>query len=168
MLEPMTAANPFRSLSRSTVHGPGGISCAGSLYSVCFGRQPAVARPHHFRAPAGAGVQGWAAWHPVCRSASWTGPPRLPSLRLVHRLRSGPNFLGAGTGQANVVADTTITGDFTCRATNVDYRMDSASAQAFCVFPANLARSRHRARAASSLPPPSQEALAVRAELISH
>jgi len=29
------------------------------------------------------------------------------------------------------VAGTTITGDFMCRATNVDYRMDTASARAF-------------------------------------
>ena len=43
----------------------------------------------------------------------------------------GPNFLGAGTGETNIVAGTTITGDFMCRATNVDYRMDTASARAF-------------------------------------
>jgi hypothetical protein len=43
----------------------------------------------------------------------------------------GPNFLGAGTGETNIVAGTTITGDSMCRATNVDYRMDTASARAF-------------------------------------
>jgi hypothetical protein len=43
----------------------------------------------------------------------------------------GPNFLGAGATETNIVAATTITGDFMCRATNVDYRMDSASARAF-------------------------------------
>ena len=43
----------------------------------------------------------------------------------------GPNFLGAGSGETNIVAGTTITGDFMCRATNVDYRMDTASARAF-------------------------------------
>jgi Trypsin len=43
----------------------------------------------------------------------------------------GPNFLGAGTGETNIVAGTTITGDFMCRATNVDYRMDTPSARAF-------------------------------------
>jgi hypothetical protein len=43
----------------------------------------------------------------------------------------GPNFLGAGATETNIVAGTTITGDFRCRATNVDYRMDTASAQAF-------------------------------------
>jgi len=43
----------------------------------------------------------------------------------------GSNFLGAGTGETNIVAGTTITGDFMCRATNVDYRMDTASARAF-------------------------------------
>ena len=39
----------------------------------------------------------------------------------------GPNFLG----DTNIVAGTTITGDFVCRATNVDYRMDTFSAQSF-------------------------------------
>lgn len=43
----------------------------------------------------------------------------------------GPNFLGAGASETNIVAATTITGDFMCRATNVDYRMDTASARAF-------------------------------------
>lgn len=43
----------------------------------------------------------------------------------------GPNFLGAGAGETNIVAGTTITGDFRCRATNVDYRMDTPSARAF-------------------------------------
>src|SRR6185436_14753967 len=39
----------------------------------------------------------------------------------------GPNFLGA----SDVVAATTITGDAICRSTNVDYRLDTASARAF-------------------------------------
>jgi V8-like Glu-specific endopeptidase len=43
----------------------------------------------------------------------------------------GPNFLGAGADETNIVAGTTITGDFVCRATNVDYRMDTPSARAF-------------------------------------
>ncbi len=43
----------------------------------------------------------------------------------------GPNFLGAGSSETNIVAGTTITGDYVCRATNVDYRMDSRSARAF-------------------------------------
>jgi Trypsin len=43
----------------------------------------------------------------------------------------GPNFLGAGATETNIVAGTTITGDFMCRATNVDYRMDTPSARAF-------------------------------------
>jgi len=43
----------------------------------------------------------------------------------------GPNFLGAGAGEPNIVAGTTITGDFVCRATNVDYRMDTESARSF-------------------------------------
>lgn len=43
----------------------------------------------------------------------------------------GPNFLGAGATETNIVAATTITGDFMCRATNVDYRLDTQSARAF-------------------------------------
>lgn len=39
----------------------------------------------------------------------------------------GPNFLGSST----VVAAITITGDAVCRSTNVDYRLDTASARAF-------------------------------------
>lgn len=43
----------------------------------------------------------------------------------------GPNFLGAGATETNIVAATTITGDYVCRATNVDYRLDTQSARAF-------------------------------------
>jgi V8-like Glu-specific endopeptidase len=39
----------------------------------------------------------------------------------------GPNFLGT----SNVLAATTITGDAVCRSTNVDYRLDTASARNF-------------------------------------
>ena len=43
----------------------------------------------------------------------------------------GPNFLGAGATETNILAATTITGDLACRATNVDYRLDTESARAF-------------------------------------
>ena len=43
----------------------------------------------------------------------------------------GPNFLGGGSGETNIVAATTITGDAVCRATNVTYRLDTASARNF-------------------------------------
>ena len=43
----------------------------------------------------------------------------------------GPNFLGAGASETNILAATTITGDTPCRSTNVDYRLDTASARAF-------------------------------------
>jgi hypothetical protein len=39
----------------------------------------------------------------------------------------GPNFLGS----SDIVAATTITGDSVCRSTNVDYRLDTASARNF-------------------------------------
>ena len=39
----------------------------------------------------------------------------------------GPNFLGT----SNVIAGTTITGDAVCGSTNVDYRLDTASARNF-------------------------------------
>jgi len=43
----------------------------------------------------------------------------------------GPNFLGAGASETNVVASTTITGDSYCKSTNVTYRLDTRSARAF-------------------------------------
>jgi len=43
----------------------------------------------------------------------------------------GPNFLGGGSTETDIIAGTTITGDFVCRATNVDYRLDTPSARAF-------------------------------------
>jgi hypothetical protein len=43
----------------------------------------------------------------------------------------GPNFLGAGSTETRIIAGTTITGDYYCRSTNVDYRLDTASARAF-------------------------------------
>jgi secreted trypsin-like serine protease len=43
----------------------------------------------------------------------------------------GPNFLGAGKTETNIVAGTTITGDSICRATNVIYRLDTDSARNF-------------------------------------
>jgi V8-like Glu-specific endopeptidase len=43
----------------------------------------------------------------------------------------GPNFLGAGSDETNIVAATTITGDTACRSTNVDYRLDTPSARSF-------------------------------------
>ena len=45
----------------------------------------------------------------------------------------GPNFLGAGDEETAIIAAITITGDTACRATNVVYRLDSFSAQAFLV-----------------------------------
>jgi secreted trypsin-like serine protease len=43
----------------------------------------------------------------------------------------GPNFLGAGASETNIVAGTTITGDALCKSTNVIYRTDTASARNF-------------------------------------
>jgi secreted trypsin-like serine protease len=43
----------------------------------------------------------------------------------------GPNFLGAGSAETNIVAATTVTGDSMCRATNVVYRLDTQSARSF-------------------------------------
>lgn len=43
----------------------------------------------------------------------------------------GPNFLGAGATETNIIAGTTITGDIPCRSTNVDYRLDTPSARSF-------------------------------------
>jgi V8-like Glu-specific endopeptidase len=43
----------------------------------------------------------------------------------------GPNFLGAGATETNIIAGTTITGDSLCKSTNVTYRLDTVSARAF-------------------------------------
>jgi V8-like Glu-specific endopeptidase len=43
----------------------------------------------------------------------------------------GPNFLGAGSSETNIVAGTTITGDSLCKSTNVTYRTDTESARNF-------------------------------------
>ena len=43
----------------------------------------------------------------------------------------GPNFLGAGATETNIVAGTTITGDALCKSTNVIYRTDTPSARNF-------------------------------------
>jgi secreted trypsin-like serine protease len=67
-------------------------------------------------------------------NASWLRISMNPSLGdggTCYGDSGGPNFLGAGATETNIVAGTTITGDFMCRATNVDYRMDTASARAF-------------------------------------
>jgi hypothetical protein len=43
----------------------------------------------------------------------------------------GPNFLGAGEGETDVIAGITSTGDTYCKATNVAYRLDTPSAREF-------------------------------------
>lgn len=43
----------------------------------------------------------------------------------------GPNFLGAGGNETSIVAALTVTGDAMCLATNVVYRLDTASAREF-------------------------------------
>jgi secreted trypsin-like serine protease len=43
----------------------------------------------------------------------------------------GPNFLGAGASETNIIAGTTITGDALCKSTNVIYRTDTVSARNF-------------------------------------
>jgi hypothetical protein len=61
---------------------------------------------------------------------SWlriSGNPALGNGNTCYGDSGGPNFLG----DTNVVAGTTITGDTPCRSTNVDYRLDTASARAF-------------------------------------
>jgi secreted trypsin-like serine protease len=43
----------------------------------------------------------------------------------------GPNFLGSGANETNIVAGVTVTGDMFCKSTNVIYRTDSPSARGF-------------------------------------
>jgi secreted trypsin-like serine protease len=43
----------------------------------------------------------------------------------------GPQFLGAGSGETPTQVSITLTGDTPCKATNVDYRLDTPQARAF-------------------------------------
>jgi Trypsin len=43
----------------------------------------------------------------------------------------GPNFLGAGEDETDIIAAITITGDSMCRATNVTYRLDTQAVADF-------------------------------------
>ena len=43
----------------------------------------------------------------------------------------GPHFLGAGANETNLLVALTVTGDTPCRSTDVDYRVDTASARDF-------------------------------------
>jgi hypothetical protein len=43
----------------------------------------------------------------------------------------GPNFVGAGSGETQIIAGVTVTGDTVCRATNVIIRLDTPVAHAF-------------------------------------
>lgn len=43
----------------------------------------------------------------------------------------GPNFLGVGTEESDIVAAVTVSGDRVCRATNVVLRLDTRSARSF-------------------------------------
>jgi hypothetical protein len=43
----------------------------------------------------------------------------------------GPHFLGAGANETNLLVSITVTGDTACRATDVTYRTDTASARAY-------------------------------------
>ena len=43
----------------------------------------------------------------------------------------GPQFFGAGASETNMQVSITITGDTPCKATNVDYRLDTPQARAF-------------------------------------
>lgn len=43
----------------------------------------------------------------------------------------GPNFIGSGSEESAVIAGITSTGDTYCKATNVTYRLDTATARSF-------------------------------------
>jgi len=43
----------------------------------------------------------------------------------------GPNFLGAGSTETNIIATITIAGDAMCRATNTVLRLDTEEARVF-------------------------------------
>ncbi len=43
----------------------------------------------------------------------------------------GPNFIGAGADETSIIAGITVTGDIYCKATNVDFRLDTQVARDF-------------------------------------
>jgi len=43
----------------------------------------------------------------------------------------GPNFIGAGSTETDIIAAVTVTGDALCKSTNVTYRLDTESARPF-------------------------------------
>jgi hypothetical protein len=43
----------------------------------------------------------------------------------------GPNFLGAGATETNIIASVTVTGDAMCLSTNTTLRLDTQAAHAF-------------------------------------
>ena len=55
--------------------------------------------------------------------------PSFHSADVRYVATGGPNFVGAEATETNFVAAITITGDVMCRATNVDYRLDTPSAR---------------------------------------
>jgi secreted trypsin-like serine protease len=55
----------------------------------------------------------------------------------------GPNFLGAGSKETDIIAGITITGDALCKSTNVIYRLDTESARAFLAAHVALPYPRH-------------------------
>ncbi len=60
-----------------------------------------------------------------------SGNPSTGNINTCYGDSGGPNFLGAGATETNIIAGTTITGDALCKSTNVTYRLDTASVRAF-------------------------------------
>jgi hypothetical protein len=127
--------NPVRSITPARLPALGslsGLSVGAGFTSVGYGAQ-SVTVDHgptfHYADVRYVATGGLEALNPSWLRISMN--PALGDGGTCYGDSGGPNFLGAGASETNIVAGTTITGDFMCRATNVDYRLDTPSARAF-------------------------------------
>jgi hypothetical protein len=110
----------------------GGLNLGKRFTSVGYGAQSVTI--HHGPTFHYADIRYFATGGLLAVNRSWLRISMNPSLGdggTCYGDSGGPNFLGAGTNETDIVAATTITGDFMCRATNVVYRMDTSSARSF-------------------------------------
>jgi V8-like Glu-specific endopeptidase len=110
-----------------------GLSRGTKFTSVGYGAQSVTNGPgghvYHY-----ADIRFWGVGTLNSVTPSWlriSGNPARGDAGTCYGDSGGPNFLGAGANETRIVAGTTITGDAICRATNVDYRLDTATARSF-------------------------------------
>lgn len=110
-----------------------GLPRGTKFTAVGYGAQSVTSGPggltYHY-----ADIRYWGVGTLDTVTPSWlhiSGNPATGDAGTCYGDSGGPNFLGAGAGETRIVAGTTITGDAICRATNVDYRLDTPTARSF-------------------------------------